>query len=955
VKEQQPQSCNTERFGRFVCVTWLGIACWLAFGIHRAPGAVLNGSFQALAGGTNINLTAVGTLDWVHWGLGGGTNVNRKLSATPRISGTVIGVGANPILQLTTNLTGTSWSDGTPTLTVTHSPIALFVRGLTNGFALTTSADMTRRRLFVYVGANAAAGLFSAALSDGSAPNYFDESLASTMTLSNGVFVVDFAAASDGQALTVRFTSQSVVDPVAGFVSLQAVALASNLAPTAQIVSPTNNAKFPKFSAITISAQAADTDGSVQQVQFYQGATLLGDAFAPPYEFFWDTVNPGTYSLTARAMDNDGAVSISAPVTITVLSNAAPSVVLTNPPDFANFFVPAMIPLEATASDSDGSIAKVEFYAGNIKLGEVIASPYTLIWTNPAAGEYFLTARAIDNEGAIKTSTSVNVLVTQTGGYLTVAAATLSSTVDLENEGPADWAHWGLFNEESFNHKRGVASQINDFSLLGGGSAYPFADNANGYSWTDGIPTVSATNTPTGVYNVGLKGGFRLQLPAGLTTNTVKVYVGAYAARGRLLAYLSDFSAPVVSDLSVENFSSGPSTVYTLQYAAASSARVLNLRYFVDSMHAGDGNVTLQAAAFDTGNRPPSAAVASPAHGAICLWPTNITITANASDADGSITNVEFFRDGVKLGQKSIAPYTLVWSNATLGSHVLTVRATDNKGVSFTSRAADVFISTGGGLLAASSAFPAAQVDLDAEGPVDWTHWGLTRANSFDHRNGATTRISNANRIGSGQTKNYTDNFSGFSWTNGTPTPSVASSTTGIYAEGLGEGFQITAPADMTRRQLKVYVGLFASRARFEAYLTDYSARSYVDTSLLNVYGNNYRVYTIDYQSATANQQLVVRHTAQESFDTLYGNVTLQSASLAELPPFRLGNSGLEGDSFHFSVATLTSKSYQVQVSEVMPTTNWQTFATFPGTGLEVWVTNSPLIATQRFYRVVEY
>jgi hypothetical protein len=505
------------------------------------------------------------------------------------------------------------------------------------------------------------------------------------------------------------------------------------------------------------------------------------------------------------------------------------------------------------------------------------------------------------------------------------------------------------------NRKRGVAAKINAYSLLGGGAAYPFADNANGYSWTDGTPMATATNTPTGVYNVGLKNGFRLQLPAGLTTNTLKFYVGAYAARGRLLAYLSDFSTPVVSDFSVDNAGNGPGAVYTLQYAAAAAGKLLNVRFFVDTMHADDGNVTLQAAALDTGNRPPAATVTNPVSGATLRWPTNITLAAVATDADGSVTNVEFFRDGVKFGQKAAAPYTLVWSNATVGSHSLSVRATDNKGVAFTSQAADVFVSNGGGLLVGAGAMPPQQADLTAEGLVDWTHWGLTSGNSFNHRSGASTRIANADRIGGGQTKRYADNFTGYSWTNGVPTPAAAASTTGIFAEGVGEGFEITVPADTTRRQLRVYVGLFASRARFEAALSDNSARTYVDTSLMNVYGSHYRVYTLDYQAASSNQELVVKHTAAESFDTLYGNVTLQAATLVDLPPFRLANMAHEGDSLRFTVGTLPYKSYQAQFADLLPATNWQTFATFPGTGLEVWLTNSPITSTQRFYRVVEY
>ena len=51
----------------------------------------------------------------------------------------------------------------------------------------------------------------------------------------------------------------------------------------------------------------------------------------PPYTFQWDSVPPGSYSLTARAFDNDGAFNASAPVAVVVLSNFAPTITITNP------------------------------------------------------------------------------------------------------------------------------------------------------------------------------------------------------------------------------------------------------------------------------------------------------------------------------------------------------------------------------------------------------------------------------------------------------------------------------------------------------------------------------------------------------------------------------------------------------------------------------------------------
>jgi hypothetical protein len=91
--------------------------------------------------------------------------------------------------------------------------------------------------------------------------------------------------------------------------------------------------------------------------------------------------------------------------------NQPPSVSLTFPANGATFTAPASIAITATAADADGSVTKVAFYAGSTLLGTDSASPYTLTWSNVAAGSYALTAVATDNAGAATTSQPVTVTV----------------------------------------------------------------------------------------------------------------------------------------------------------------------------------------------------------------------------------------------------------------------------------------------------------------------------------------------------------------------------------------------------------------------------------------------------------------------------------------------------------------------------------------------------------------
>lgn len=94
-----------------------------------------------------------------------------------------------------------------------------------------------------------------------------------------------------------------------------------------------------------------------------------------------------------------------------VASNAPPQVQLLSPMSNQTFAPAAQIPLQATATDSDGSVAKVEFYAGSIKLGEDVSAPYGLSWSTASSGRYRLFARAIDNLGGATDSTAVEIVV----------------------------------------------------------------------------------------------------------------------------------------------------------------------------------------------------------------------------------------------------------------------------------------------------------------------------------------------------------------------------------------------------------------------------------------------------------------------------------------------------------------------------------------------------------------
>lgn len=97
-------------------------------------------------------------------------------------------------------------------------------------------------------------------------------------------------------------------------------------------------------------------------------------------------------------------------------SNAAPTISITSPGNNAAFTEGDNVNITADAADSDGTVTKVEFFQGNVKLGEDTTSPYSFSWANVTAGSYALTAVATDNEGDSTTSSSVAINVQAPGG-----------------------------------------------------------------------------------------------------------------------------------------------------------------------------------------------------------------------------------------------------------------------------------------------------------------------------------------------------------------------------------------------------------------------------------------------------------------------------------------------------------------------------------------------------------
>ncbi|MCY7297809.1 MAG: Ig-like domain-containing protein, partial [Ilumatobacteraceae bacterium] len=231
-----------------------------------------------------------------------------------------------------------------------------------------------------------------------------------TTTTAPGTFVLTATATDDGAIDSVEFFSNNVsigVDSSAPYslsygglavgsyaikakatddlgvsrtstVATVTVTAPANAPPTVNLTGPANGATATAPGSFTLTATAADSNGTIASVKFRNGATVLTTDTSYPYSYTYSELAAGSYAISAVATDNAGATATSATANVTVnaVANVAPTVTLTSPANGATSLPPASFSLTATAADSDGCVAIVKFISNGALLATDSTSPY---------------------------------------------------------------------------------------------------------------------------------------------------------------------------------------------------------------------------------------------------------------------------------------------------------------------------------------------------------------------------------------------------------------------------------------------------------------------------------------------------------------------------------------------------------------------------------------------------
>ena len=372
-------------------------------------------------------------------------------------------------------------------------------------------------------------------------------------------------------------------------------------------------------------------------------------------------------SVTSGRLNVFNAVSSSS-------GNDLPSVSITSPSSGSSFVRSVTVTVSADATDEDGTISDVSFFANGVALGTDTTAPYAASWTPAVAGTYALTAIATDNGGASRESAPITVTVSPPAGRTNVAFAAYGAVVTASSFStgcPTTSANNGDRRGTSWGNGGGWADgtpdawpdwvevQFNAPQMIEEIDLFTVQDNAS----SPVEPTPTMTFTKWGIVD------FTVQYWTGTAWQTVPG--GTVTANNKVWRQLH-FTAISTPRIRVQ-----------ITKGKGSYSRITEIEAY---------------ATLGSFNNPPSVSIVSPANDSTFIIPTTVPLSATAADTDGSIAGVSFYANGTLLGPGagSGGTYTFEWPATTAGVYSVTAVATDNTGLTRTSAPTTVRLTTPG-------------------------------------------------------------------------------------------------------------------------------------------------------------------------------------------------------------------------------------------------------------------
>ncbi len=498
------------------------------------------------------------------------------------------------------------------------------------------------------------------------------------------------------------------------------------------VTTPTNGMVFTVGDPIPVEV-TIDSDfpnPPATRVDFYRDGVLFGSSTTPPFSAMSTNAPAGTNGFYVIATDSTGA-PIQSGVSKVFVQRIG--VTLLSPADDTLFQNSNPIQVTAHAYLPSGVITNIEFFVDGTKFGEASSAPFGASWTNPVGGSHRLTAVGTSDSGRVYDAQPVNIGVAST----LVATGAVWKYLDTGADAGTAW----------------IAPDFDD-------SAWASGPGELGYG--DGDESTVINSGPTN--NFFITAYFRHKFVAGEVAGLSNVVVslerddaGVVYLNGREIFRSANLpAAPAV--ITFTNLATGQAVedavdTFTLNPTnLVSGTNVLAVEIHQQAANSSDLSFKLSMLGVPIiiHNLAPSVEITNLAGGQYFLAPSSIAIEASASDADGTVAKVEFFADGVKIGEDTTSPYLAVWDNPPIGPHALTAKATDDVDGTSVSAAIDIVVYD-----AAGTPFTRITRPLDGTAIEGGTNLLLTAYASAPNGVASVKFFSNGSLIGTDDTAPY--------------------------------------------------------------------------------------------------------------------------------------------------------------------------------------------------------
>lgn len=394
----------------------------------------------------------------------------------------------------------------------------------------------------------------------------------------------------------------------------------------------------------------------------------------------------GTFQLRLR-VDNNFATNYD---DCTIYINRHPLLHFNFPTNGETFLTGTPVVLDATALPWDGTITNVTFYSGTnfTTIGTGIQSvnnTYTYAWYDAPLWTNVVSVIAKDTNGLMSTSTiSMTVFpplavqfVAPTNGQLFV----LSPTNVVLSAQAVSYVGANVTNV--------VFS--NQFGLVGGGtlatnSVYQFLwqDVTNGSYTLDVLATDDAGHMATNQVTITVNAMPTVSI---ITPTNVQSYLEVTNVTLTARAFDAEDGTNVAVGFYFTNSLIGWATnipgtnLFRVTWANRSAGNYPIVAVATDTRGASTASAIGMFKVTST-NTLPSIAITYPTNGEVTIPCGSITILATAANGSGSVTNVQFFLNGISVGASSESPYTCTLSDCLPGTNILVAVAYDTLGAS---------------------------------------------------------------------------------------------------------------------------------------------------------------------------------------------------------------------------------------------------------------------------------